>query len=399
MNDMIGEHSQNSYFEELSYKEYQKRDILNENNDKINFSEIKERLKEVRNVLPHYSRKEIISLEEKFCDIKSYEEKLQFWIDEDLGLINTDLSYIKKVKNKKFRIPFSIEPINDVEDNLYFNCLLKWFNENTVNSKIKYFTFETLKTNLLDNGQLRKKLINTELNQTKNRINDLISNEQFFTQKFVDGFRLNQNLLTDLYDGYLTTNKIIVLAYLLSPMLGYLEYEKFLNQKLKNEDFISEVKMKSEEKGGKGNPVLKGCTFRKTHFFTTENLDKLRSELIEKNIIENISFDNFKDIFSEQPTTKVKSRIIWKLENNRSSTTYKRYDWQSLLSLINEVVEPDFVTYKVEIKELLKWYFDFPDNTLSNKIEDSFSDYLTRFEKNHRKSTEKINEIFKVFYK
>ncbi|KFC19292.1 hypothetical protein [Chryseobacterium sp. FH1] len=399
MNDINGEHSQNSYFEELSYKEYQKRDILNENNGKINFSEIKDRLKEIRNVLPHYNRKEIISLEEKFYDIKSYEEKLQFWIDKDLGLINTDLSYIKKDKNKKFRIPFAIEPIDDVEDNLYFNYLLKWFNENTVNSKIKYFTFETLKTNLLDSGQLRKKLINTELNQTKNRINDLISNEQFFMQKFVDGFRLNQNLLTDLYDGYLTTDKIIVIAYLLSPVLGYLEYEKFLNEKLKNEDFISEVIMKSEEKGVKGNPVLKEYTFRKIHFFTTENLDKLRTELITKNIIEDISFDDFKDIFSEQPTTKVKSRIIWKLENKRSSATYIRYDWQSLLSLINEVVEPDFVKYKGEIKELLKWYFDFPDNTLSNKIEDSFSDYLTTFEKNHRKSTKEIIEIFKKINK
>ncbi|WP_379962974.1 hypothetical protein [Epilithonimonas sp. UC225_85] len=399
MNDINGEHSQNSYFEELSYKEYQKRDILNENNGKINFSEIKDRLKEIRNVLPHYSRKEIISLEEKFYDIKSYEEKLQFWIDKDLGLINTDLSYIKKVKNKKFTIPFSIEPINDVEDNLYFNYLLKWFNKITVNSKIKYFTFETLKSNLIDSGQLRKKLINTELNQIKNRINDLISNEQFFTQKFVDGFRLNQNLLTDLYDGYLTTDKIIIISYLLSPILGYLEYEKFLNQKLKNEDFISEVRMKSEEKGGKGNPVLKNYTFRKTNFFTTENLDKLRIELINQSVIEDISFDDFKDIFSEQEAPKVRSRIIWKLENSRSSTTYKRYDWQSLLSLINEVVEPDFVTYKVEIKELLKWYFDFPDNTLSNKIEDSFSDYLTIFEKNHRKSTKKMVEIFKKLNK
>ncbi len=399
MDDINGEHSQNSYFEELSYKEYQKRDILSENNGKINFLEIKDRLKEVRNVLPHYSRKEIILLEEEFYDIKPYEEKLQFWINKNLGLINTDLSYIKKDKNKKFRIPFSIEPIDDVEDNLYFNYLLKWFNENTVNSKIKYFTFETLKTNLLDSGQLRRKTINKELNQTKNRINDLISNAQFFTQKFVNGFRLNQNLLKDLYDGYLTTDKIIVVAYLLSPILGYLEYEKFLNQKLKNEDFISEEKMKSEEKGGKGNYLLKGHTFRKTNFFTTENLDKLRIELIKQNIIEDISFDDFKNIFSEQPTTKVKSKIIWKLKNKRSSINYIRYDWQSLLSLINEVVNPDFTKYRVEIKELIKWYFDFPDDTLSDKIKDSFEDYLKTFEKNNRKTTEKIIEIFKKIYK
>ncbi|WP_027382459.1 hypothetical protein [Epilithonimonas caeni] len=399
MNDINGEHSQNSYFEELSYKEYQKRDILNENNGKINFSEIKERLKEVRNVLPVYTKKEIKSLEEEFYVLKTYEEKLKFWIDKRLGLTKPDLSFERKFENKVWKIPFKIVPLNDTESNLYFDYLLQWFNEININSKIKYFTFETLKTNLLENGQLRRKTINKELNQTKNRINDLISNEQFFTQKFVNGFRLNQNLLKDLYDGYLTTDKIIVVAYLLSPILGYLEYEKFLNQKLKNEDFISDEKMKSEEKGGKGNYLLKGHTFRKTNFFTTENLDKLRIELIKQNIIEDISFDDFKDIFSEQPATKVKSRIIWKLENNRSSATYIRYDWQSLLSLINEVVEPDFVKYKGEIKELLKWYFDFPDNTLSNKIEDSFSDYLTTFEKNHRKSTKEIIEIFKKINK
>ena len=399
MNDINGEHSQNSYFEELSYKEYQKRDILNENNGKINFSEIKERLKEVRNVLPVYTKKEIKSLEEEFYVLKTYEEKLKFWIDKRLGLTKLDLSFERKFENKVWEIPFKIVPLDDTESNLYFDYLLQWFNEININSKIKYFTFETLKTDLLDNGQLRRKTINKELNQTKNRINDLIFNEQFFTQKFVNGFRLNQNLLKDLYDGYLTTDKIIVVAYLLSPILGYLEYEKFLNQKLKNEDFISEEKMKSEEKGGKGNYLLKGHTFRKTNFFTTENLDKLRIELIKQNIIEDISFDDFNDIFSEQPMPKVKSKIIWKLENNHSSTTYIKYDWQSLFSLINEIVNPDFIKYREEIKELIKWYFDFPDNTLSNKIKDSYKGYLETFEKNNRKSTEKIEKIFKKIYK
>jgi len=399
MNDMIGEHSQNSYFEELSYKEYQKRDILNENNGKINFSEIKNRLKEVRNVLPIYTKKEIKSLEEEFYVLKTYEEKLQFWIEKKLGLMNPDLSFERKFENKVWEIPFKIVPLNDTESNLYFDYLLQWFNEININSKIKYFTFETLKTDLLDNGQLRRKTINKELNQTKNRINDLISNEQFFTQKFVNGFRLNQNLLKDLYDGYLTTDKIIVIAYLLSPILGYLEYEKFLNQKLKNEDFISEEKMKSEEKGGKGNYVLKEYTFRKTNFFTTENLDKLRIELIKQNIIEDISFDDFNDIFSEQPIPKVKNRIIWKLENKQSKRTYIRYDWQSLFSLINEVVEPDFLKYRGDIKQLIKLYFDFPDNTLYKKIDDSFGDYLTTFDNNKRKSTGKIEKIFKKIYK
>ena len=200
--------------------------------------------------------------------------------------------------------------------------------------------------------------------------------------------------MTDFYKGYLTTEKIIIISYWVSPVIGYLEYEKFLNEKLKNEDFVIEEK---NEKGEKniGNPVLKGYTFKKIKFFTTENLEKLRIQLIKDNFIEEISLDDFKDIFSEQPTTKVKSRIIWKLLNSRSSVTYIRYDWQSLISLINEVVEPDFTKYKGEIKELIKWYFDFPDHTLSNKIEDSFSDYLTTFEKNHKKSTKKIGEILK----
>ncbi|GEM_PF-1584517 len=396
MDDLSGIYDENSYLEDYSYREYLRKDILNEENGRIDFLGIRGNLKLFQDDLPSFKRKKIISLEEKFYHLKSYEEKLRFWIDNKLGLINTDLSFTKKFENKKYRIPFSIEPINDVENNLYFEYLIKWFNENSLNSKVKYFTFETLKTNLLESGQLRKKLINTELNQTKKRINDLISNEQFFTQKFVDGFRLNRSyLLSDLYDGYITTEKIIIISYLVSPVLGYLEYEEFLNQKLNNKDFITETKKDDiKDIGSKGNSVLKDFTFRKTQNYTTEDLNKLREILIRENIIEEISSENFINIFTEQPNKKVKCRIIWKLESNHSSDTFKRYDWQSLLSLINEIVQPDFINYKSEIKHLIKTYFEFPDNSLSDKIDDSFKDYLTTFEKNNRKSTEKINEIF-----
>lgn len=390
MNDINEQYSQDSYFEDLEYIESQKNDILNGDIVLSNSKLIKEQLNQIRNILPDISKKDMKLLGEKFHTLTSFEERIQFFINNKLDLTYKGYYFTKK----SYRIPFKIEPLTDTENNLYFDYLIKWFNENLVDKNIRYFTFETLRTNLLESGQVRKKQINSELNKTKERINSLISRERFFTQKYVDGFRLNQSyLLTDFYKGYLTTEKIIIISYWLSPVIGYLEYEKFLNQKLKNEDFVSEEKNEKGEKNN-GNPVLKGYTFKKIKFFTTENLEKLRIQLIKDNVIEEISFEDFKDIFSEQPTTKVRGRIIWKLENKQSKTTYIRYDWQSLFSLINEIVEPDFTKYNKEIKDLIKFYFDFPDNTLSKKIDDSFADYLETFEKNNKKSTKKIDKIF-----
>lgn len=123
MDDLSGEYDEHSYFEDYLYREYQRKDILNEENGKIDFLGIGEDLKLFQDNLPSFKRKEIISLEEMFYHLKSYEEKLQFWIDNKLGLINIDFSFTKKFENKKYRIPFSIEPINDVENNLYFEYL------------------------------------------------------------------------------------------------------------------------------------------------------------------------------------------------------------------------------------------------------------------------------------
>lgn len=394
MDDINEQHSQDSYFEDLEYIESQKHDILNGDIVLSNSILIKKLLNKIRSSLSIISKKDMKLLGEKFHTLKSFEERIRFFINNKLDLTYKGYYFTKKSENRTYKISFTIEPLTDTENNIFFDYLIKWFNENLIDKDIKYFTFETLRTNLLESGQIRKKQINSELNKTKERINSLISRERFFTQKYVDGFRLNQSyLLTDFYKGYLTTEKIIIISYWLSPVIGYLEYEKFLNQKLKNEDFITEDRSEKGEKNN-GNPVLKGYTFKKIKFFTTENLEKLRIKLIKDNIIEEISFNDFKDIFSEQQTTKVKSTIIWTLENKQSTMTYKRYDWQSLFSFINEVVEPDFTKYNKEIKDLIKLYFDFPDNTLSNKIDDSFADYLETFEKNNRKSTRKINKIF-----
>lgn len=399
MDDINEQYSQDSYFEELEYLESQKHDILNGDIVLSNSILIKELLNEIRSSLPVISKKDMKLLGEKFHTLTSFEERIQFFIDNKLDLTYKGYYFTKKSENETYKIPFTIEPLTDTENNLFFDYLIKWFNENLIDKNVKYFTFETLRNNLLESGQIRKKQINSELNKTKERINSLISRERFFTQKYVDGFRLNQSyLLTDFYKGYLTTEKIVIISYWLSPVIGYLEYEKFLTQKIKNEDFVSEEKNEKGEKSN-GNSVLKGYTFKKIKFFTTENLEKLRIKLIKENIIEEIPFNDFKDIFSEQPISKVKSRIIWKLENKQSTITYIRYDWQSLFSLINEIVQPDFTKYDKEIKDLIKLYFDFPDNRLSKKVDDSFADYLRTFEGNHRKSTEKINEILNVFYK
>jgi hypothetical protein len=398
MEEENNKYIQDSYFEDLSYTKYKENDILNEENGRINFPYIKEDIKNLKSNFSSLKRNDIILLEKDFYACKTYEEKLEFWLKNELGLVNVNLSYKKKFENKKLLILLSIEPSNDTENNLYFEYLINWFNKFFTNSQLKYFTFETLKVNILNIGQLRKKIINIQLNSTKNRINDLISNEQFFTQKFVDEFRINRSyLLKDLYDGHITTDKIITIAYLISPILGYLEYEEFLNQKLASKDFISEIEKEKIELYSKGSPVLKGYTFNKGNFYTTEDINVIREKLIHEKIIKNISHDEFKNIFTEQPTSEIKNKIIWLLETNRSSNTFKRYDWQSLLSLINEISKPDFTNYKSEIKEIIKYSFEFPDDSLLTKIDDSFNDYIMVFEKNNRKSTEKIKKIFNFF--
>ncbi|MDC8026478.1 hypothetical protein NBY09_09940 [Elizabethkingia anophelis] len=125
-------YDENSYFESLRLEEEKHTNIFDESNYKINITEIRENLRNLKQQKKKYSKTAIISLGKKFTKIEKkddYEEKLKFWVEEGLNPLTRTYFYNKENDDKKFVIAMNIEPKKDKEKNLYFKYLTEWINE------------------------------------------------------------------------------------------------------------------------------------------------------------------------------------------------------------------------------------------------------------------------------
>jgi hypothetical protein len=395
---------ENLYFEQLRYEHEWRDNIFNESNGKIDLKNIRKQLNHLKQIKDEYTTKEILSLYESkngFVTFTDYEDKLSFWKDKNLNLLCRSYHFKKKYQNEWYDFTMTIEPQNDKERNLYFIHLTEWLNNlRTTHDNVVFLSFEQLTYNYELNPPITEVFILNEIKKTKERINQQIQKEIFFTNKFIDGFRSIEGIIVDdLYSSLVTIDQLEIISYLLSPIVGFLKYETFLKQELKNKDFTEEIMLKldkNEEREAK--EVSKIKSFKRIDLFSEQHINYIRKELIDKNYIEKISFEDFLKIFDYRNLSEIKQKIIWKIPYKTFTENKPSYDWKSLLYLINELVEPDFNKFRIEIRDVIRECFDFPNGTLYNKSVKSFDTYVTPFKRKTKVESKKIDEIFNKLY-
>ncbi|OPC00747.1 hypothetical protein BAS10_00480 [Elizabethkingia meningoseptica] len=397
---------ENSYFESLRLAEEKHTNIFDEYNKKINFESIRESLRNLKKQKKKYSKTTIISLGKKFIKIEKkddYEEKLKFWIEEELNPLTRTYFYNREYDDKKFVIAMNIEPKEDKDKNLYFKYLTEWINETKfeLDNNETYLPFTKLKENYDSQPNITEMFLIKELEKNDNRIKLSQTNEIYFTQKFVEGFRsLEGVIFSDLHTSPLPIDLLEIVSYLVSPVIGYLKYEKFLQHTLKERNF-TEVVVNDEIEKEYSNTVDKARSFKRIKIFrNNESINFIRIKLIEKDYIEEISLEDFLKVFDNRNLKDISKKIIWKIPYKNSTKNKISYDWKSLLYLIRELVEPDFKTYRKEIRDIINTCFDFPDRTLYDKSIKSFTtNYVKPFEAKVKIYNKKLDEIFDELYK
>lgn len=396
---------EDSYFEGLRLEEEKHTNIFDESNYKINITEIRENLRNLKQQKKKYSSTGITSLGKKFIKIgnEDYEGKLKFWIEKELPPLNRTYFFNKEYNDEKFVISMNIEPEKEKDKNLYFKYLTEWINETMfeLNNDETSMSFTKLKENYDSNPTITEMFLIKELEKNDNRIQLLQTKEIYFTQKFVEGFRSIEGIIfSDLHTSPLPIDLIEVVSYLVSPVVGFLKYEKFLQHTLKEKNFTEDVTNDEIEKEY-SNTVDKARSFKRIKFFrNNEYVDFIRIKLIEKDYIENIYLEDFLKVFDNRNLKEISKKIIWKIPYKNSTEEKISYDWKSLLYLIRELVEPDFEIYSKEIRDIINSCFDFPDGTLYSKSIKSFTtNYVKSFKKKEKINDKKMDEIFKELYK
>ncbi|MCL1663330.1 hypothetical protein M2T78_03635 [Elizabethkingia ursingii] len=397
---------ENSYFESLRLEEEKHTNIFDEYNEKINIKDIRESLRNLKKQKKKYSKTAIISLGKKFIKIEKkddYEEKLKFWIEEELNPLTRTYFYNKENDDKKLVIAMNIEPKEDKDKNLYFKYLTEWINETKFeldNNEI-YLPFTRLKENYDSQPNITEMFLINELENNDSRIKLSQTKEIYFTKKFVEGFRsLEGVIFSDLHTSPLPIDLLEIVSYLVSPVVGFLKYEKFLRHTLKERNF-TEVVVNDEIEKEYSNTVDKARSFKRIKFFrNNESINFIRRKLIEKDYIEEISLEDFLKVFDNRNLKDISKKIIWKIPYKNSTKNKSSYDWKSLLYLIRELVEPDFKTYSKEIRDIINTCFDFPDRTLYDKSIKSFTtNYVKPFEAKVKIYNKKLDEIFNELHK
>ncbi|MCT4318808.1 hypothetical protein [Elizabethkingia anophelis] len=398
-------YDENSYFESLRLEEEKHTNIFDESNYKINITEIREKLRNLKQQKKKYSTTGITSLGKKFIKIgnEDYEGKLKFWIEKELNPLNRTYLLNKEYNDEKFVISMNIEPKDDKEKNLYFKYLTEWINETKfeLNNNETSLPFTKLKENYDSQSNITEMFLIKELEKNDNRIKLSQTKEIYFTKKFIEGFRsLEGVIFSDLHTSPLPIDLLEIVSYLVSPVIGYLKYEKFLRHTLKEKNFTEDVVNDKIEKEY-SNTVDKARSFKRIIFFrNNEYVDFIRIKLIEKDYIEEISLEDFLKVFDNSNLKDISQKIIWKIPYKNSTKNKISYDWKSLLYLIRELVEPDFETYTKEIRDIINTCFDFPDGTLYDKSIKSFTtNYVKPFKKKEKINDRKMGEIFRELYK
>ncbi|MDC8026479.1 hypothetical protein NBY09_09945 [Elizabethkingia anophelis] len=244
-------------------------------------------------------------------------------------------------------------------------------------------------------------LIN-EREKNDNRIQYSQTKEIYFTKKFVEGFRSFDGVIfSDLHTSPLPIDLLEIVSYLVSPVIGYLKYEKFLRHTLKEKNFTDDVvKVDKIEKEYANTNIDNATSFNVVYPFKyEESINFIRRKLIEKDYIEDIRFEDFLKVFDNRDLKEISQKIIWKIPYKNSTESKISYDWGSLLYLIRKLVEPDFKKDNKEIRDIINICFDFPDGTLCSKSKKNWGNAISNFKNKTSITNTKIDEILNEFYK
>lgn len=367
-------------------------------------SELLQKLGVLKQKSKKYTDEERKELLKEFEELKTYEDKLNFWQEKELSLL--DLYYFDSVIGLKY--VQLINPNNDYEKSLYFTKLVEWIN--IVNEEDKDKSYDTL---IKDYRPLEKseKVIREQITIAENSIENI--KRKFGVEKNLIGRFLNIYENKDIVNWYgLSKLDILplgfdVLAYKISKVIGFAKYKKFLNGELENLKAKLEFEANSPiEKNNEENiSILQLRTFKREGKCKNDViLKKVLDELIKRGFIKSIDFKDFVKVFDYQPIElgykELKPKIIWKYECKNSTEDKKSYDWTELLTLIEFIADldnKDFMDNNTNIRDIIVCCFEFDDNTMGNKYKEilkRINRFANRGQNNKKTQIEKlINEL------
>ncbi|WP_034985638.1 hypothetical protein [Bergeyella zoohelcum] len=362
-----------------------------------------------------YAKDKKWELVKEFGELKTYEDKLNFWIEKGLSLFDT--RYFDDLEG--FKNVMLIDPTNDKEKSIYLIKLTEWIN--IVNEEEKDKSYQTL-IEKYHKADINRKFIKEQIEIADNSVENIMREfglEANLINNFLSMYQQKKNP-----NWYGLSNHCLmplgfkIIAYKTSKVIGFVKYKEFLKGELENINEIEEVKEMEIEKAveieikeevdkvveieEEIEYVVSGYrTFRRNEKFSDDvKLRKVFDELINLVFIEKMVFDDFKKVFDYQEIEigrkELKNKIIWKKEANNSRDDKKAYNWSELLTLIDYITDIDFNRYTREIKEIIICCFDFPDKSLENKIEDipdRIKAYIDR-ENSNRRNKSKVEKIF-----
>lgn len=367
-------------------------------------SELLQKLGVLKQKSKKYTDEERKELLKEFEELKTYEDKLNFWQEKELSLL--DLYYFDSVIGLKYVL--LINPSNDNEKSLYFTKLAEWIN--IVNEEDKDKSYNTL---IKDYHLLEKseKVISEQITIAENSIENI--KRKFWLQKDLIELFLSIYQYKDIVNWYGVSDHDIlplgfdVLAYKISKVIGFAKYKKFLNGELENLKARLEFEANSPiEKNNEENiSILQLRTFKREGKCKNDViLKKVLDELIKRGFIKSIDFKDFVKAFDYQPIElgykELKPKIIWKYEYKNSTEDKKSYDWTELLTLIEFIADldnKDFRDNNTNIRDIIVCCFEFDDNTMGNKYKEilkRINRFANRGQNNKRTQIEKlINEL------
>lgn len=398
------------YFENIGYEDWldtkkgKKWRSLNRAIHPIEDRGLLQKLGALKQKSKKYTDEERKELLKEFEELKTYEDKLNFWQEKELSLL--DLYYFDSVIGLKY--VQLINPNNDYEKSLYFTKLVEWIN--IVNEEDKDKSYDTL---IKDYRPLEKseKVIREQITIAENSIENI--KRKFGVEKNLIGRFLNIYENKDIVNWYgLSKLDILplgfdVLAYKISKVIGFAKYKKFLNGELENLKAKLEFEANSPiEKNNEENiSILQLRTFKREGKCKNDViLKKVLDELIKRGFIKSIDFKDFVKVFDYQPIElgykELKPKIIWKYEYKNSTEDKKSYDWTELLTLIEFIADldnKDFRDNNTNIRDIIVCCFEFDDNTMGNKYKEilkRINRFANRGQNNKKTQIEKlINEL------
>ena len=279
-----------------------------------------------------------------FCETNkliNYKSKIDFLKENNLCPLEGVYSF--KIDDDKLEF-LSFTPINEREERLFFEYLVSWFNETLSSNKDLYgydfHSLEELKNSIEKEEAITKDLLNRKFKENRNRLINYSSDEQWFTNDFINHKRnSDKGTIKDMFNPKnLSSEELVITAYLVAPVYGYLEFEKYLNEKISNNEYDDILQNETDE-----YRISKTKSFRS--LFTKKQLEELSESLVKEEMIVSDDKNKFILMFSEVKISK--TSFIW--YDKRSGGV----NWQSLFKIIEKVCKPDFNRYKNEIIEIV----------------------------------------------